>query len=67
MPVLGSCACGQHTVYGSPKNGFQKLMQNMDKLLKSNFWILHDSPARHVYLQEGNSDKFSLRLLVSLR
>ena len=37
------------------------------KLLKSIFWILHDSPARRdVYLHEGGTDKFPLRL-VSLR
>ena len=62
---IGSCA--QHTISGSLKNGFQKSTWNMDKLLKSIFWILHDSPARRdVYLQEGNTDKFPLRL-VSLR
>ena len=57
----------QHTVHGSLKNGFQNSIWNMDKLLKSIFWILHDSPARRdVYLQEGDTDKFPLRL-VSLR
>ena len=60
---IGSCA--QHTIHGSLKNGFQKSTWNMDKLLKSIFWILHDSPARRdVYLQEG--DTVPLRL-VSLR
>ena len=34
----------------------------MDKLLKSIFWILHDSPERRdVYLQEGNTGKLSFR------
>ena len=62
---IGSCA--QHTVHGSLKSGFQKSTWNMDKLLKSIFWILHDSPARRdVYLQEGDTDKFPLRL-VSLK
>ena len=62
---IGSCA--QHTVHGSLKNGLQKSTWNMDKLMKSIFWILHDSPARcDVYLQEGDTDKFPLRI-VSLR
>ena len=62
---IGSCV--QHAVHGSPKNGFQELTWNMDKLLKSIFWILHDSAARHdVYLQERDTYKFLLTL-VSLR
>ena len=62
---IGSCA--QHIVHGSLKNGFQKSKWNMDKLLKSIFWILIDSPARcDFYLQEGDTDKFPLGL-VSLR
>ena len=62
---IGSCA--QDTVNSSLKNGLQKSTWNMDKLLKSTFWILHDSPARRdVYLQEGDTDKFPLRL-VSLK
>ena len=62
---IGSCA--QLSVHDSLKHGFQKSTWNMDKLLKSIFWILHDSPARRdVYLQEGSTDKFPSRL-VSLR
>ena len=62
---IGSCA--QHTVHGSLKNEFQKSTWNMGKLLKSIFWILHDSPVRRdVYLQEWDTDKFPLRL-VSVR
>ena len=57
----------QHTVDGSLKNGFQKSSWNMDKLLKSIFWILHDCPVRpDDYLQEGDTGKFLLRL-VSVR
>ena len=62
---IGSCA--QHTVHGSLKNEFQKSTWNMGKLLKSIFWILHDSLVRRdVYLQEWDTDKFPLRL-VSVR
>ena len=39
----------------------------MDKLQKSIFWIMHDSPVRRdVYLLEGDTDKFPLRF-VSVR
>ena len=65
--ILNTGSCCQHTVHGSLKSGFQKSTWNMDKLLKFFFWILHDSPAtRDVYLQEGDTNKFPLRL-VSLR
>ena len=65
--TLNIDSCAQHIVRGSLKNGFQKSTWNMDKLLKSIFWILHDSPSRRdVYLREGDTDKFPLRL-VSLR
>ena len=65
--TLNITNCAQHTVHGSLKNGFQKSTWNMDKLLKSIFSILHDSSVKSdVYLQEGDIDKFPLRL-VSLR
>ena len=57
---IGSCA--QHTIHGALKDGFQKSTWKIDKLLKSTFWLLHDSPARRdVYLTEGDSDTFPLR------
>ena len=57
---IGSCA--QHTIHGAFKDGFQKSSWKIDKLLKSIFWLLNDSPARRdVYLTEGNTITFPLR------
>ena len=42
--IIGSCA--QYTSHDLLKNGLQKSTWNMDNLLKSIFWILHDFPAR---------------------
>ena len=42
--IIGNCA--QHTADGLLENGLQKSTWNMDNLLKSIFWILHDFPAR---------------------
>ena len=65
--ILNIASFPKHTIHGSLKNGFQKSTWNMDKLLKSIFSILHDSPVKSdVYLQEGDTGKFPLRL-VSLR
>ena len=41
---IGSCA--QHIIHGALKEGIHKTAWNLDKLLKSFFWLFNDSPAR---------------------
>ena len=57
---IGSCA--QHIVHGALQNGFCKTDWNIDKVLKSMYFLLNDSPAcRSIYSEVGNTDKFPLR------
>ena len=57
---IGSCA--QHIVHGAHQNGFCKIDWNIDKVLKSMYLLLNDSPARgSIYREVGNTDKFPLR------
>ena len=57
---IGSCA--QHIVHGALQNGFGKTDGNIDKVLKSMYFHLNDSPARRrIYSEVGNTNKFPLR------
>ena len=54
---IGSCA--QHIVHGALQNGFCKTDWNLDKVLKSMYILLYDSPAgRSIYSEVGNTNKF---------
>ena len=57
---IGSCV--QHIVHGTLQNGFCKTDWNIDKVLKSMYFLLNDSPAhRSINSEVGNTDKFPLR------
>ena len=57
---IGSCA--KHIVHGALQNGFCKTDWNIDKVLKSMYFLLNDTPARRsIYSEVGNTDKFPLR------
>ena len=57
---IGSCA--QHIVHGALQNGFCKTDWNIDKVLKSMYFLFNDSPARgSIYSEVGNTNKFLLR------
>ena len=59
---IGSCP--QHTVRGAFDIGASNDW-DVHKILKTMFWLLHDTPARrNMYLTEDGSDVFSLRYLV---
>ena len=61
---MGSCP--QYTVHTAFKTG---AINDWDihKILKSMFWLLHDSPVhRNMYLTEGGSDVFPLRYYLVL-
>ena len=61
---IGSCL--QHTVHGTLKVGATKTEWGIDKILKTLFWILRDSPARRAnYVREGGSEVFPLRYVIS--
>ena len=57
---IGSCA--QHIVHGALQNGFCRTDRNIDKVLKSMYFLLNDSPAcRSIYSEVENTNKFPLR------
>ena len=55
-------SCGQHILHGSFKTGFTDGADwNVHKILKSLYWLFHDSPARRdVFRKEGGSEEFPL-------
>ena len=57
---IGSCAI--HIVHGALQNGFCRTDRNIDKVLKSMYFLLNDSPAcRSIYSEVENTNKFPLR------
>ena len=55
-------SCNQHILHGAFQTAIQSSGLNIDKVLKSMYWILHDSPARkEVFCQESGGDVFPLR------
>ena len=59
---IGSCP--QHTIHGAFETGASNDWA-VHNILKSMFWLFHDSPARrNVYVKEGGSDIFPLRYMV---
>ena len=60
--VTGSCS--QHVLHGVFKNGVTITRLDLGKILKSMFYLFHDSRARRdVYMHEGETDVFLLRYL----
>ena len=56
--------CAQHTVHGGFETGSSKTEWKLDKIMKSMFFILHDSTARReVYVRVGELAVFPLRLV----
>ena len=54
--------CAQHIVHYALQNGFCKTDWNLDKVLKSMYFLLNDSSAeRGIYSEVGNTNKFPLR------
>ena len=61
---IGSCP--HHTVHTAFETGATNDW-DVHKILKSMFWLLHDSPARrNIYVTEGGSDVFPLRYYLVL-
>ena len=59
---MGSCS--QHSVLAALKMGMKSIDWNVDKIFKSMFWMLHDSPARQDdYMREEQTTVFTLRYL----
>ena len=59
--IINIGCCPQHTVHSAFKTGATNDW-DAHKILKSMFWLLHDSPAhRNIYVTEGGSDVFPLR------
>ena len=57
---IGSCS--RHVVHGAITTGTSNTEWVIDKILKSMFWILCDSPARRDdYLSESGTDVLPLR------
>ena len=55
-------SCNQHILHGAFQTAVQSSGLNIDKVLKSMYWILHDSPAkREVFCRESGGDVFPLR------
>ena len=62
--TLNIGSCSQHSVHGALKTGMKKVDWNVEKILKSMFWILRDSPTRtDDYMREGQTTVFPLRYL----
>ena len=54
-------SCNQHILHGAFQTAIQSSGWNIDKVLKSMYWILHDSPARkEICCREGGGDVFPL-------
>ena len=57
---IGSCA--QHTVYHSFQTGVANTGWDIGKILKTMYYILHDSPAwREIYAREDETTIYPLR------
>ena len=55
-------SCNQHILHGAFQTAIQSSGLNIDKVLKSMYWILNDSPAkREVFCRESGGDVFPLR------
>ena len=60
--VIGSCS--QHVLHGVFRNGVAITKWDLGKILKSMFYLFHDSPGRRdIYMREGDTDVFPLRYL----
>ena len=60
--TINISSCAQHIVHGALQNGFCKTDWNIDKVLKSMYFLLNDSPARkNIYSGVGNASKFPFR------
>ena len=60
--TLNIGSCSQHAVNGALKMGMKSVDWNVEKILKSMFWILHDSAARKDdYMREEQTTVFPLR------
>ena len=56
--TLNIGSCSQHIIHGA--------FQNIEKILKAIYWILHDSPTRRDdYMRVGNTEIFPLRYISS--
>ena len=54
-------SCNQHILHGAFQTAIQSSGWNIDKVLKSMYWILHDSPARkEICCREGGGDVLPL-------
>ena len=62
-PKLSILVAGaQHIVLDALQNGFCKTDWNIDKVLKSMYFLCNDSPARRsIYNEVGNTDEFPMR------
>ena len=55
-------SCAQHIVHGALQNVFCKTEWNIDKVLKSMYFLVNNSPAHiSIYIEVGNTNKFPLR------
>ena len=64
LKTLNTDSCGQHSVHGALKMGMKSVDWNIEKIIKSMFWILHHSPARKDdYMREGQTTVFPLSYL----
>ena len=64
--TINIASCRQHTVHTAFETGASNDC-DVHKILKSMFWLLHDSPARrNIYVTEGGSDVFPLRYYLVL-
>ena len=65
LPItLNIGSCSQHSVHGALKMGMKSVDWNIEKILKSMFWILYDFPARKEdYMRKGQTTVFLLSYL----
>ena len=61
--TLNIGGCSQHSVRGALKMGMKSVDWNVEEILKSMFWILHDSTRNDDYMREGQATVFPLRYL----
>ena len=59
--------CAQYIIHGARKESIHKTVWNLDKSLKSLFWLFNDSPSMwEAYSVEGDTDKFPMRFALLL-
>ena len=59
--------CAQYIIHGARKESIHKTVWNLDKSLKSLFWLFNDSPSMwKTYSVEGDTDKFPMRFALLL-